>query len=205
MSLFTKLYENPEKNSSCRKGAVKNIVRRDGKENRMRFARFAQLNHEKRWRRAAALLLALSMLFSFLPVSLIDAVDESEAVISEPNETASPEATVPATDRTDAADTTGIATAPAETDAPETTVPATAAPDAPTTEPTEPAAPPGDYRADRDGSTCGNHRNRLLPGNDRTDRNRRVCGDDQPSRHHRPCRDDRNHSHRSARSSQRRR
>ena len=136
----------------------------------MRFARFAQLNHEKRWRRAAALLLALLMLFSFLPVSLIDAVDESEAVISEPNETASPEATVPASDRTDAADTTGIATAPAETDAPEatvpasdrtdaadttgiatapaetdapeTTVPATAAPDAPTTEPTEPAAPP---------------------------------------------------------------
>ena len=136
----------------------------------MRFARFAQLNHEKRWRRAAALLLALSMLFSFLPVSLIDAVDESEAVISEPNETASPEATVPASDRTDAADTTGIATAPAETAspeatvpasdrtdaadttgiatapaetaAPETTVPATAAPDAPTTEPTEPAAPP---------------------------------------------------------------
>ena len=82
MNLFAKLYENPEKNSSCRKGAVKNIVRRDGKENRMRFARFAQLNHEKRWRRAAALLLALSMLFSFLPVSLIDAVDESEAVIS---------------------------------------------------------------------------------------------------------------------------
>jgi len=78
VNLFTKLYENPEKNSSCRKGAVKNIVRRDGKENRMRFARFAQLNHEKRWRRAAALLLALSMLFSFLPVSLIDAVDESE-------------------------------------------------------------------------------------------------------------------------------
>lgn len=142
MNLFTKLYENPEKNSSCRKGAVKNIVRRDGKENRMRFARFAQLNHEKRWRRAAALLLALSMLFSFLPVSLIDAVDESEAVISEPNETASPEATVPASDRTDAADTTGIATAPAETDAPETTVPATAAPDEPVTEPTEPAAPP---------------------------------------------------------------
>lgn len=108
----------------------------------MRFARFAQLNHEKRWRRAAALLLALSMLFSFLPVSLIDAVDESEAVISEPNETASSEATVPASDRTDAADTNGIATAPAETDAPETTVPATAAPGAPTTEPTEPAAPP---------------------------------------------------------------
>ena len=124
----------------------------------MRFARFAQLNRERRQRRAAALLLAFSMLFSFLPVSLIDAADETEATISAPSAvtdtpetaadtTAPTEATAPATEPANTAETPHTITAAETTTATETAAPeATAAPTeaavttADTTVPTEPPA-----------------------------------------------------------------
>lgn len=124
----------------------------------MRFARFAQLNRERRQRRAAALLLAFSMLFSFLPVSLIDAAGETEATISVPSavtdtpetaaDTAAPtEATAPATESANTAETPHTTTAAETTTATETAAPeATAAPTeaeettADTTVPTEPPA-----------------------------------------------------------------
>lgn len=118
----------------------------------MRFARFAQLNRESRQRKAAALLLAFSMLFSFLPVSLIDAADETEATISAPSavtdapetaaDTIAPtEVTAPATAPADAT-TAAETTAATETAAPETTAAPTdtAETAADTTVPTEPPA-----------------------------------------------------------------
>lgn len=112
----------------------------------MRFPCFEQSNYGNRQRRVISLFLALCLLFSFFGMPFADAADDAGAPVFAPA-TASAETTPAAptasAEATPPAESTLPETpAPAETDAPEATVPATAAPDAPTTEPTEPAAPP---------------------------------------------------------------
>lgn len=123
----------------------------------MRFLRYAQWNCESRQRRAAALFLALCMLFSFLPAPLAAA---DEAVVSDavtapaetaetpaPAETAPPETTPEAAPpvETSPAGTTAAETAPPETTAPET--PAATETAAPDTASPEPSAPPAETTA----------------------------------------------------------
>lgn len=123
----------------------------------MRFWRYAQWNCGSRQRRAAALFLALCMLFSFLPAPLAAA---DEAVVSDAVTAPAETAETPAPAETAPPETTPEAAPPAETSpagttAAETASPETTAPETPTATETaasdtaspEPSAPPAETTA----------------------------------------------------------